>query len=228
MLPTDGPQIVNFNGNLIELPQRIYNTVINSSNIKSHTEEFSLILTDRHSIEYMSSNPINLRLLSLLIQISKSRSILEIGAFIGVSSMTMARALPEDGHLWSVEKTPEFARICRENFRNNNLSNKISLIEGDGLEVIKEFIPHSFDFIFLDGDKEHYAQYFKILDNLLMPNGLLIADDAFFNGDVLNEIPSTQKGRGVSNFLSIARVVKGYDKLLLPIGNGMMIMRKSA
>ena len=82
------------------------------------------------------------------------------------------------------------------------------------------------NFIFLDGNKEKYADYFEMIDPLLRPGGIFIVDDSLFNGDVLNDKCQTEKGSGVFKFLNKMEDEEGYMKLLLPISNGVSIMVK--
>ena len=91
----------------------------------------------------------------------------------------MARALPKGGSLTTVEKFSEFAEICRQNFDNNFLTDKITLLEGDAMEVLPELEGQAFDFVFLDGNKERYAEYFELLDKLVTPQGLIVVDNMF-------------------------------------------------
>lgn len=207
---------------------RLFEVICASSEIKPADQEFKLTLSDRVSVEDMASNPIQLRLLELLVKILRPQAILEIGAFIGISAMTMARALPPGGKLYTIEKFEHFADICRKNFRDNNLDQRIELINGDAMDVLDALLvtTSKIDMVFIDGNKENYADYFMKVAPHVRPGGLVLVDDVFFHGDVVNAMASTEKGRGCWEFMQLAKEEHGWCKLALPICNGLMIMMK--
>lgn len=191
------------------------------------SEEFNLQEAQGFTTELFASNPLSLQLLQMLIVLKKPKKVLEIGTFIGLSTMCMAKCLPEEGEIVTIEKFDYFCRIAEQNFQNNGLTNKIKIIEGDALEELQKLGSEKFDFIFVDGNKEKYKEYFELLDLHLAESGLFVVDDVLFHGDVLNEEPKTEKGRGVKKFLEYVKSREDYIKILLPIRNGMMLMYKS-
>lgn len=197
------------------------------SSDKNPSEEFNLQEAEGFTTELFASNPLSLRLLQMLIFFKKPLKVLEIGTFIGLSTMCMAKCLPEEGQIVTLEKFDYFCRIAQQNFQNNGFSSdKIKLIEGDAFEELKKMNSEKFDFIFVDGNKEKYRDYFELLEPYLEKGGLFVVDDVLFHGDVLNENPKTEKGRGVKDFLDCAKAREEYIKILLPIRNGMMLMYK--
>lgn len=217
-----------FEGDQQELLSAIWSIVNTSCQLNLAIEDFKIEESEMYPIEDLASNPILLRLLQILVLLKKPKKVLEIGTFVGVSAMYMASVLPDESELITVEKYSHFCDIAKRNFLSNGLENKIKIVEGDALEVIKEFqdCSEKFDLIFLDGNKENYLDYFKILDPLLVNEGLFIVDDVLFNGDVLNKQPKTPKGRGVLEFIEYTESDTAYHKILLPIGNGVMLMFK--
>lgn len=193
---------------------------------KNPSEEFNLEEAQGFTTELFASNPLSLRLLQMLILLKKPLKVLEIGTFIGLSTMCMAKCLPEEGQIVTLEKFDYFCRIAEQNFHNNGLTNKIKLIEGDAFEELIKMKAEKFDFIFLDGNKEKYKDYFELLEPYLEDGGMFVVDDILFHGDVLNENPKTEKGRGVKDFLECVKTREEYIKILLPIRNGMMLMYK--
>lgn len=189
-------------------------------------QQFNLVQDEEISIEKMSVSPTQRSLLQFLIQASRSKTILEIGTFIGVSALYMAAVLPSGGRVITIEKFDRFADIAEKNFKQNGLSDKISLIRGDAIEQL-EGLSFSIDFVFIDGDKERYLDYFKKVDLLLSPGGIVVVDDVFFHGDVLNNYPSSKKGRGVKKLLEHMATDHNYTRSLLPIDNGLLLLRKS-
>jgi caffeoyl-CoA O-methyltransferase/O-methyltransferase len=216
-----------FEGDEQSLFAALYGAITRFGGLKLPDEELELQLSEKISIEEMASSPMLLRFLQMLILIKQPKRILEIGTFIGLSAMYMARVLPQDGQVVTIEKYDHFADIARQNFTRNALHQKIQLIEGDAFEELRRpDLTRKFDMVFLDGNKERYHQYFELVDPLLVPLGLLVVDDVFFHGDVLNEKPKTEKGLGVRKFLEAIETNDNYYKAILPIGNGIMLMLK--
>ncbi len=139
----------------------------------------------------------------------------------------MAHALPEGGRIVTIEKYDHFADLARRNFLANGLSHKIQLIHGDAFEALKMLDPaQRFEMIFLDGDKERYEDYFSLLGSRLSLRGILIVDDVFFHGEVLNESPTSAKGIGVKKFLEAVERSQDYHKTILPIDSGLLLLVK--
>lgn len=207
----------------------LYDTICRSSAILTPDQEFVLEKTDRFTVEEMASNPVSLRFLQFLIQVSGVKRVLEIGAFIGVSAMYFARALPPGGKVVTIEKFDHFAAIARRNFAANGLADRIQLEEGDAFDIIGG-LPRAepFDLVFIDGNKERYKDYFVMAEPLLSPRGIVLVDDCFFHGDAINEPPRTAKGAGTRDFLDYAAGRTDYVKVALPLANGIMMMTRRA
>lgn len=206
----------------------LYNTIVHSSGIVSPHYELQLEQTDMFSVEQMASNPVSLRFLQFLIQVAGVKRVLEIGAFIGVSAMYFARALPPGGKVVSIEKFDHFAGIAQRNFHANGLSDKIDLYQGDAFEVI-DSLPRDemFDLIFVDGNKERYLDYVLKTIPLLSPSGVVIVDDCFFHGDVSNAQATDVKGAGTKAFMDWAAKQDGWQRIALPLANGLYMMTRN-
>jgi predicted O-methyltransferase YrrM len=211
----------------LPIEQRLYETILWSSGISAPDKNFRIERTDLFSIEEMASNAVALGLITWLLQLSRARHVLEVGTFVGVSAMHFAASLPADGRVVTIEKFDHFAAIARRNFEANGLQNRIELIEGDAHEVLPTLRGRApFDFAFIDGNKERYADYFHLIAPMMSPTGIIAVDDAFFNGDVLNPKPHSEKGGGVREFLEAAAGASSWKRILLPLTNGMMLMHR--
>lgn len=178
-------------------------------------------------LEEMASHPMTLKLLELFVLAKKPKKILEIGSYIGLSAMNMARNLPPGGKIVTVEKYTEIAEIARSNFKANRFSDKITLITGDVFQqwdVVKKQSP--FDVIFIDGGMEQLADHWLQMDAVLAKGGIIAIDDIFYYGDALNASPSTKKGIGARKLIGKTQHLKNYRKIILPIANGIMILVK--
>lgn len=205
----------------------LYDMIVSTGGLKSSTEDFNLVLSDKVSIEEMASNPVQLRFLELMVRLTGAKRIIEIGAFIGLSAMTMARAMPAGGKLTTIEKFDHFAEICKKNFAANGVADRIEILQGDAFELI-DALPRDdmFDIAFIDGNKERYAHYFEVLEPRVRSGGLIMVDDVLFHGDALNTKFETEKGEGAKAFLDVAASRKNYPRLVLPICNGIMLLQK--
>lgn len=184
------------------------------------------------SVTEMVSHPVTLAILSMLIKLFDPRSILEIGTFVGLGTMTMAKAASKDAQIMTIEPFASAASTARYNFTLNGFSN-IHLIEGDAVDILHSgsqvsdnpIHPNPYDFVYMDGGKQNYEIYLTLLQPYLHSlKHVIVIDDVFFNGDVLNVEPLTEKGKGCQAALVWARQHLEYHSTLLPIGNGLLIM----
>lgn len=222
------PEYANrFTGGTAAYDEALFRAICRSSGLKPPTEEFHLELSDKVTIEEMGSNPVAQRFLEMLVRMRGARRVLEVGTFLGITTMCLAHALPPGGDVVTFEKFDHFAAIARRNFALNGFMDRITLIEGDAFDAVGQLQPSDrFDVIFIDGNKERYRGYFEKLEPHLAPHGLIIIDDCFFHGDALNDRPATEKGAGVKAFLDYAATRDDYDRIALPLSNGIMLMLK--
>lgn len=227
LLPNQ-PEFSNLYRGKAPVEAAILDTILWTTGNRRPYEDFDLRLSDKFTPEEMGSNPVALRLLEFLIAVSGARTVLEIGAFIGVSTMYLARSLPLGGKVVTFEKFDHFAEIARENFRRNKMEDRIQLIVGDASDGLKS-LPKSekFDLVFVDGNKERYDEYFAELEPRLNRPGIAVIDECFFHGDALNAYPSSDKGRGVRRVLKAISKRDDLLRLALPISNGILIVRKT-
>ncbi len=128
------------------------------------------------------------RLLNLLLGMAGARKVVEIGTLAGYSAVWMGRALPAGGHLWSIEAEPRHAEVARRNIEKAGLGDKVSVLVGRGLEVLSLLEGNGpFDAVFIDADKASYDAYGRWAASNVRQGGLLLADNAFFFGRLLEE-----------------------------------------
>ncbi len=227
MLPDQQEYSQDFQGDRETYYRLLYETISTASGLQHPAEDFDLTQSDRFTIVDIGSNPIVHRFLEFLVRLSGARRILEIGTFIGISAMCMARAMPAEGRVVTLEKFDHFAGIARTNFATNGFADRITLLEGDALELIDSLGAEGpYDMIFIDGNKERYGEYFERLTPFLASKGLFIIDDCLWHGDSLNPEPTTEKGRGVKASLDLAAKSDAFDRLILPLCNGIMVLMR--
>lgn len=123
-------------------------------------------------------------LLQVLARSVAARRILEIGTCIGYSGIWLARALPADGMLFTIERDPERAQIAKTHFERAGVADRVSVMLGDAqIKIVKVSGP--FDLIFQDGPKALYNPLLDPLVGLLRPGGLLVTDNVLWDGEVV-------------------------------------------
>jgi predicted O-methyltransferase YrrM len=174
--------------------------------------------------EEMSSPAFLLAFFNTIIKLTGAKTVLEIGTFIGHSTMHFARMVGKDGHVTTLEVFKEFADIARRNFADNGYTDRITLIEGDAGASLMQLPKRSFDLVFIDGAKQSYLDYALQAEELIADKGVIAVDDVFFHGDAINAVPSTNKGMGCKRLLDHYRGSQRFEKLLLPLRNGILLL----
>jgi caffeoyl-CoA O-methyltransferase len=126
--------------------------------------------------------------------------VLEVGTLGGYSAIWMARALPDDGRLLSLEIEPAHAEFARRYVERAGLATKVEIRLGRALDILPSLDGQQFDAVFLDADKEPLPTYFEWALRLLRPGGLLIADNALWGGRVLDDSERDEKTVAVREF----------------------------
>lgn len=186
--------------------------------------QFTMRTPTNLDFEEMSTPPWQLTLFDTIIAMVQATKVLEIGTFVGHSTMQFARMVGPSGHVTTIEVGEEFAIIAQENFKQNDLDKRITLMKGDAGKIIDGLPDSSFDFIFIDGSKQDYLSYALKSEKLLTDNGVIIVDDVFFHGDALNDHPTTDKGLGCKALLDHFAKDRKFARLLLPVANGILIL----
>ena len=164
--------------------------------------------------------------LHLIIKVSKIKRVLEIGMFTGLSTLSMALALPEDGEITAVDKDKNTSKKANEFFKKAKQDSKISIIVKSALEALMEIRDKKYELIFIDADKMNYKKYYEIALKLLDKEGLIIIDNVLWHGDVVEsniKDKITESIRDLNNFISKDERV---EKVIVPFGDGMTICRK--
>ena len=125
--------------------------------------------------------------LHLIIKTSNIRNVLEIGTFTGLSALSIALALPDDGKLIALDKNEETNKIAVNFFKKANLDNKIKTIVKPALDSLEELKNNKFDMVFIDADKMNYKEYYERSLNLMDKGGLIIVDNVLWHGEVVDE-----------------------------------------
>ena len=168
------------------------------------------------------------RLLKLLVLISGAKNVLEIGTYTGYSALSMAEGLPDDGKLITCEIRPEHAELARKYIEESQHGHKIELRLGDALDTIKVLARDGYtaDLIFLDADKARYPVYYEHLVNLLEPSGLIVIDNALWDGEVLDPKQDDEEAQAIAKLNEIIMKDERVENVLLTVRDGVMVGRK--
>lgn len=153
-----------------------------------------------HDIPPISVSPNQGKFLQVLATLCKAQKILELGTLAGYSTIWMARALPKDGRLVTIEFDPMHARVAQENIDRAGLTDLVDIRTGKALDVLPELEAESagpFDMVFIDADKPPYAEYYEWALRLSRPGTLIIADNVIREGNVLNPDHEDERVQGV-------------------------------
>ncbi len=176
------------------------------------------------------------KLLYMLALLCRARRILEIGTLGGYSAIWMAQALPDDGHLVTIEYDAMHAAVARENILRAGLEEKVEIRVGQALDILSRLVAEHvepFDMIFIDADKPPYEDYFQWSLRLARPGTLIVADNVIRSGKVLDTTSPDQNTLGVQRLHTALAAspavtativqtvgVKGYDGMALAVVKG--------
>jgi caffeoyl-CoA O-methyltransferase len=159
------------------------------------------------------------RLLELLLRLAGARKVVEVGTLIGYSAIRMARALPADGKLWTIEYDPRHAELARDNIAAAGLADRVEVLVGAGADVLPTLDGHGpFDAVFIDADKQSYAIYGRWAAKHLRKGGLLLGDNAFLFGELLED---SERGRAMRAFHEEA--AQSFESVCIPTPDGLLL-----
>lgn len=163
-------------------------------------------------------------LLKFLLALSKPRNILEVGTAIGFSSLLMSEYGPDDCHINTIEKYEKRIPQAKENFRRAGAEDRITLLEGDAADILKE-LTGSYDLIFMDAAKGQYIIFLPDILRLLAPGGLLVSDNVLQDGDIVeSRFAVTRRNRTIHarmrDYLYELKHHPLLETVILPVGDG--------
>ena len=174
--------------------------------------------------EQMLTGPVAGRFLELLVWFGRPQRVLEIGTFTGHSALSMAAALPEGARIDTCELDPERARVAQSFFDRSPHGSKITIHLGPAIESIAK-LEGSFDLVFIDADKEGYADYYEAALPLLADDGLIVADNVLWSGRVAEDDPD-ERTRTIMAFNDHVRNDERVVAVMLTVRDGMTLIRK--
>lgn len=174
----------------------------------------------------MCSGHIQGRLLKMLTRMIAPERALEMGTFTGYSALCIAEGLPEGGRLVTIEIDDELEEPILEAFAASPYGGRIELKIGSAIDVARQIADGTFDMIFIDADKREYPAYYAEAKRLLAPGGYMIADNTLWDGHVAEEKRQDPQTAGVKEFNRLAAEDPDVETVMLPVRDGISIIRK--
>lgn len=187
---------------------------------------------DASGLPQHSVSPSQGKLLQVMMMACQAKRVLELGTLGGYSTIWMARALPQDGSLITIEVDAHHAAVAQQNIDKAGLGHKVEIKVGRALEVLPAMIHNGtlpFDFIFIDADKPPYTEYLALALKLSRPGTIIICDNVIREGKVLDNNSSDEKVQGVQRFNRALSEYNNLTAIIMPtVGlkeyDGMAIM----
>jgi predicted O-methyltransferase YrrM len=187
--------------------------------------------TAQHPLVNMQISPEQGQLMGLLVQLIGAKKCLEVGVFTGYSSLAVALNLPDNGQIIACDVSDEFTSIARRYWQEAGVSNKIDLHIAPALETLDRLIANgesgTFDFAFIDADKNNYGAYYDRCFQLVRQGGLILVDNVLWYGRVAD--PAMDNDKRTQAIKQINQQIYDDDRVqisLIPIGDGLTIARK--
>ncbi len=203
--------------------------------IENHCSQESLFLKDifqqnsNHPSSKMQISSYEGKVLSFLLKLFQPKKCLEIGVFMGYSTLLTALSIPDDGIIFALDINSEWTIEARLNWEKARVDHKINFILGDAVFEMEKLIPShesTFDYIFIDADKKSYPKYFEYSLKLINPRGVIIIDNTLWKGLVVDEKSSSLAAKEMRSFNAMLAVDNRIEVIILPIADGLSIVRK--
>lgn len=166
-------------------------------------------------------------LLRFLLRLKRPVNILEVGTAVGFSALLMAENTSADCHITTIENYEKRIPIAHANFKRGGMEHRITLLEGDATEILKE-LDESFDFVFMDAAKGQYLNFLPDLLRLLSEDGMLVSDNVLQDGDLMeSRYAVTRRNRTIHSrmrdYLYELKNNPMLETVILPVGDGVTV-----
>ncbi len=214
----------------IGLDHQLYNYLLSTS-----LREPEILQKLRHETaslpqSRMQISPEQGQFMGLLVQLIGAKKTLEVGVFTGYSSLSVALALPEDGKIIAADVSEEFTAVARRYWQKAGVADKIDLRLAPALETLDNLLAsgqaETFDFAFIDADKENYDGYYERTLQLIRPGGLIAIDNVLWSGRVADPQIQDENTQIIRNLNKKLHQDERVTLSLLPIGDGLTLALK--
>ena len=200
-----------------------YNQYVNDLFVgEDDTLRFVRQQTEAHGLPMINLQPHEGRLIQLLVRLCAAERVVEVGTLAGYSGIWIARALPPTGTLTTIEKSSVHAKLARAHFERAGLSDKVTVLQGDGRQVLRKVqVDSPYDLMFIDADKVSYSYYLEWAAANLRVGGAVLADNAFWGGKILS--PETEDDYGIVNFNRALAEHPQFESTIIEVGDGIAL-----
>lgn len=181
--------------------------------------------TKNHPHAHMLSGKVQGQFLAVISQLLQPARILEVGTFTGYSALCLAKGLQPEGKLFTIELREQDATLAQSFFNKSLLGSKIIQLTGNALEIIPT-LKEIWDIVFIDADKTGYIDYYELVLPGVKKNGVIIADNVLFHGQVLERPISGKNAVAVHNFNQHVKADDRVQQVMLTVRDGISIIRK--
>jgi predicted O-methyltransferase YrrM len=204
---------------------------------EQHTHVESKLLSELNRYTHTSvlkprmlSGHLQGRFLSFISHLTQPRYILDIGTYTGYSALCLAEGLIDNGRLYTIDNNEEVMHTATGFIAQSPFKDKIEMCTGDALTTIERLnqeVPH-WDLIWMDAEKSQYAAYYNALIDKVRPGGVIMADNVLWSGKILDQkaLDKDEDTRLLDAFNTMVHEDKRVENLLLPIRDGIMLLRK--
>lgn len=187
-------------------------------------------VTARHPAARMQISPDQGQFMALLVQLLGAVRAIEVGTFTGYSTLCVALAMPEHGHIVACDVNAEDTAIAQDFWQRAGVAHKIDLQIAPALETLDRLLAEgqadSFDFAFIDADKQNYPNYFERCLKLVRPGGLIAIDNVLWYGRVADPDNQEANTEAIRDFNARIHRDERVDLSLVPIGDGLTLARR--
>lgn len=177
----------------------------------------------------MLSGAVQGQIMRMLVQMSGVNDVLELGTFTGYSAICFGAALPDSGHVDTLEINDELEDLILEGFDRAGLSEKIDLHIGDCKETLRRFREEGrrYDIVYMDANKREYCEYYELVFDMVRPGGLILADNVLWDGKVCQDpLPQDKQTLGIARFNDMIKEDRRVESVILPLRDGLNLIRK--
>lgn len=171
----------------------------------------------------ISIGPAQAAMIQILLESIGAREVVEVGTLAGYSAIAMARALGPGGRVRTIELVEKHARFAERMVAESDVAGRVEVLLGGGDELLPTIEAGSVDAVFLDADKAGYPRYLEEGLRILRPRGLLMADNAFAFGQLLDENPTDREVEAVRGFNDIMAAETRLHSVIVPLGDGFWV-----
>ena len=210
--------------------EKIYKYIEDHASTPSQALEWVVKQTHiRTNHARMLSGAIQGQVLRMLAQMTGATDILELGTFTGYSAICLASALPEGGHLDTLELNDELEDLILEGFDRAGLADKIELHIGDCKETVLRLKEEGrmYDIVYIDANKREYCEYYDLVFDMIRPGGLILADNVIWDGKVCQDpLPQDKQTLSIVRFNDMVSADPRVESVIIPLRDGLNVIRK--